>query len=82
MTVPNIMEIISSDLRCPCCGHKMIAQVDKGRNVRAITLDRVHNDRGYVRGNVEIICWTCNVRKRDMTAADLRQLAEYVERHA
>jgi hypothetical protein len=79
MTVPNILALIADDMRCPCCTVKMVAQVERGRHPHAVSIDRVDNDLGYVRGNVAIICFTCNSRKKDMSVHDIRLLLRYVE---
>jgi hypothetical protein len=81
MTVANVLALIPDDMRCPCCRRKMTAEVEKGKHPHSISLDRVDNDLGYVRGNVAVICSTCNSRKKDMSIHDLRLILRYVERH-
>ncbi len=43
------------------------------------SLDRVHPDRGYVRGNVAVMSRTANRMKQNATPEVLRRLADFVE---
>jgi hypothetical protein len=79
LSVANIHAMIENDMTCPVCSVEMTAVVEKGKQPTAISLDRVRNNRGYVEGNVRVICAKCNTRKRDMTADDLRQILTYIE---
>lgn len=81
MTIHNILALVPKDMRCPCCAKKMVARVEQGKHPHSITLDRVNNHHGYIQGNVQVICATCNTRKRDMTVDDLQTLIRYIERH-
>ena len=81
VTTENILLLIPDDMRCPCCKVKMVARVERGRDVRSISLDRVDNDKGYVEGNVAVICAMCNLRKKDMNVHDLRLIVKYIESH-
>jgi len=42
------------------------------------SLDRINPKRGYVRGNIRVICWLENNRKRDAGAQTILRLAQYV----
>lgn len=77
----TVLAMIPADMRCPCCSRKMVARVERGKDLRSISLDRVNNDLGYVAGNVAIICSECNIRKRDMSVHELRLLVRYIENH-
>jgi hypothetical protein len=43
------------------------------------TLDRIDNDRSYIRGNVAVISWRANQLKRDGSLADFRAIVAYME---
>lgn len=81
ISVAGLMALLDPEMKCPCCKARMVARVEKGKHPRSISLDRVDNDRGYVAGNVAIICSTCNSRKKDMSIHDLRLIVRYVENH-
>lgn len=44
------------------------------------SVDRKDNSKGYVRGNTFIISWRANRIKNDATAAELRAIANYVDK--
>ncbi len=56
--------------------------VGPGRNPRAPSLDRIDSSRGYVSGNVQIVCWAYNRFKEklsDETAVKLlKEMAQCV----
>lgn len=68
--------------KCPCCGIQLDYSVVVGGSTnpkpRGPSLDRIDPTKGYVRGNVEIICWRCNALKRDATLKELRMLVAYM----
>jgi hypothetical protein len=59
---------------CDCCGRAF----DNSKRATAASLDRLRPSVGYVRGNVFVLCWTCNRRKQDSTAADLEAIAAWM----
>lgn len=76
---------------CPCCDIKMT--IEQGakekrktregkfyiRDQTKMSIDRVDNTKGYVKGNVAIICWRCNQLKADATAQELRRIADWMD---
>ena len=67
---------------CPCCGTKLDYSFS-GNGKRAIingpSLDRVDTTKGYILGNVEIICWRCNALKRDAILPELEAIVAYMK---
>ena len=45
------------------------------------TLERVDNSKGYIKGNVAIICWRCNHIKNDATIEDFKNIIKYMRNH-
>lgn len=71
ITVPEI---------CPVLGLKL--EVGAGTaSESSPTLDRIHQDRGYVPGNVAVISGRANRLKDDATYEEMLLLVSYVERH-
>ena len=51
-------------LTCPICGKEMRHKYGTPRqSADSPTLDRIDNDKGYVKGNIQVICQSCNARK-------------------
>ena len=66
--------------RCPLLGVKLRVadgQVDDN----SPTLDRIIPWLGYVRGNVVVVSWRANRIKNDASAAELRQIADWLDKH-
>ena len=61
---------------CACCGDRIDYSDEAG--LKSPSFDRVNNAKGYVRGNVQIICKECNRRKGDLTPELLIRLQTYL----
>jgi hypothetical protein len=64
---------------CPCCSSTLLQGVSRTAPT-APSLDRLDNSRGYVPGNVWVICFRCNALKGDSTPQELRRIADAVDR--
>jgi len=63
---------------CPILGIPL--QKGEGRREDySPSIDRVHNDRGYVKGNVAIISWKANKMKSDLSLETTKSLVKYME---
>jgi hypothetical protein len=70
---------------CPICGVKFDWCGNKGRTLsNSPSLDRLNNGKELNIGNIDIICYRCNVSKRDRTLDELviwnQQCIDYVKR--
>lgn len=67
---------------CPAIGIPIEATVQgrRGFHPNSPSIDRVVPELGYVKGNICVISNKANWIKRDATAAELRAIADYVER--
>lgn len=65
---------------CPCCSVTLDYSVGRPRELRPSTpsLDRVDCTKGYVVDNVAVICWRCNMLKRDALLSELENIVEYM----
>lgn len=63
---------------CPCCKSVFDYTPDGSDNRKGPSLDRFDNSKGYVKGNVRIICESCNSKKSNMNEADLLMLLAYI----
>ena len=70
--------------RCASCRMILDYNVysrDNPLRSRSPSLDRCDNARGYVVGNVYVVCLRCNRLKNDASLEELRNILAYVEDH-
>ena len=58
-TENKLKEMFETCGDCPDCNEKMLI-ISKGPDGRLASLDRTDNSRGYIEGNVRVICHLCN----------------------
>lgn len=73
----DLHDIIIPEL-CPVFGVKLIRSRDK-KSPYSATLDRIDNTKGYVKGNVQVICARANTMKNDSTLEELEKLYLYMK---
>ena len=63
---------------CPCFGHKLeyIQHLMKDR-LKAPSLDRIDNQKGYVKGNVRVVSFRANRIKSDFSSEDLGKIGSW-----
>ena len=79
--VVHLKELASTiPTTCPCCNTCFTYEVAdvKNRNTSP-SFDRVDNNKGYIKGNVVIICNRCNSLKKDGTIADFENIIRYIK---
>jgi len=75
--------ITASDIivgeKCQCCGIKYDFSPAGGRKRNtAASLDRFDSTKGYVPGNVNVICWKCNWVKSNSTLESLETVIRWM----
>lgn len=63
---------------CPVFGFKLQVS-DKASCPESISIDRLIPEKGYVKGNIQIISWRANDIKGNATPEELRKVADYIE---
>ena len=71
------VEDIPIHSHCPISG-KELTKGD-GYDPNAMSLDRVDNSLGYVKGNVQVISRIMNLKKSNMTIDDLNNIINYIK---
>jgi hypothetical protein len=71
--------------QCPILGIKIIKQwglSEQNNQSRANnpTLDRINSQKGYIKGNVEVISYRANILKKDGTSLEHMQIAKYIKK--
>lgn len=64
---------------CQLCSKKLNYSFIKGTRPDGPSIDRVIPIRGYVSGNIAILCNACNVKKGAATADEHRRIADFIE---
>ena len=66
--------------RCNLSGQNFIyKQGTKGnRNIYAPSIDRIDSRKGYVPGNIMIVCWAVNCMKNDMSLYQFKRMCARV----
>lgn len=64
---------------CPILGIPLCTS-DGRADDASPSLDRLDNTKGYVPGNVNVISWKANQIKSNATVAELRAIADWMER--
>jgi hypothetical protein len=69
---------------CEMCGTTLNTEVKRSLAMsnNAWTLDRVDNSKGYVEGNIGVLCRRCNYVKFSITALQAEQLHAYLKAKA
>ena len=62
---------------CACCNIEMGSEKVNGKS-RWPSVDRVDPKKGYIRGNIKIICYRCNVLKSDGQIEEFEAIARYM----
>jgi len=65
---------------CPCCGTPW-SNGDAGGAPNRVTIDRLVPGGSYKdASNLRILCGRCNAAKGDLTAPELRRIADWIDR--
>lgn len=68
--------LASPPANCSCCANTLEYAAIK--TPRSPTIDRIHNDFGYITGNVAVICFRCNLLKKNGTEFEFEQILAYM----
>lgn len=64
---------------CPVLGLKLFQGGGKGRNPNSPSVDRVDNEKGYIKDNIRIISNRANSLKSDATVDELTKIIFYMK---
>lgn len=78
--------IVSAPSSCEACGTAFEPTTPNPNgghviNLRALSIDRVDNTKGYTLDNVGYLCFGCNAIKKTATVDELKAIVAYIERH-
>lgn len=61
------------DGRCNITNIKMTYLRGVNRNLTNISIDRIDSARGYIKGNIQLVCHWANLAKTDLTSEDFKE---------
>jgi hypothetical protein len=81
-TVGMLRAWLRRQTHCECCAvaFDVSYKLDGQKKNNSPSVDRILPARGYVMGNVALICWRCNNLKRDATAEELECVAAWIRK--
>lgn len=80
LVVADLPEVPS---HCPCCNVKLVRGVGKSSvQQNSPALDRIKPVNGYVKGNVQWLCFRCNRFKSDASPEEIMRLAVFMNKEA
>ena len=74
LTVEDVQEAWPKDNKCPVLG----VRLDSGGIMASASVDRIDNDVGYVKGNIQIISHRANTMKSSSSPDELIKFALWV----
>jgi len=78
LSVAHVLEIAPT--HCPVLGVELIYSGDGGRgNPHTCSLDRIEPEKGYVKGNVQVISQLANMMKSSATTSQLVMFAGWIQ---
>lgn len=80
-TVEYLMKRLEENPNCECCKVPLDIGFKEDRKFHdnSPSIDRVDSTKGYIKGNVAILCWRCNKHKQDSTSEELRIIADFMD---
>lgn len=73
----RVAEMLCSQKACSCC--KRALDFSGENKKMSPSFDKVVPSLGYTKENTAILCYECNTRKNNSTAADLRMIADFID---
>lgn len=66
---------------CALSGIKMTYELQNGRTSTNVSIDRIDQSKGYVTGNVQLVCMACNQIKSDLSEDEMYQFCKKIVEH-
>jgi hypothetical protein len=86
INIDHVMKLlVEQDGKCSYTGWEMEFTRGgdlHGCNPMGCTIDRIDSTKGYVKGNVHLVCWIVNKTKSDLTSEQFLTICESVFKNA
>ena len=66
---------------CALSGIQMTYELQNGRTPTNVSIDKIDRTKGYVTGNVQLVCMACNQMKSDLSEEEMYQFCKKIVEH-
>ena len=66
---------------CALSGIKMTYELQNGRTPTNVSIDKIDRTKGYVTGNIQLVCMACNQMKSDLSEDEMYQFCKKIVEH-
>lgn len=66
---------------CALSGIKMTYELQNGRTPTNVSIDKIDHTKGYIAGNVQLVCMACNQIKSDLSEEEMYQFCKKIVEH-
>ena len=63
---------------CNLSGIPMTFELKTGRIPTNVSIDKIDKDKGYIKGNIQLVCMACNQIKSDMSELEMYQFCKCI----
>lgn len=82
ITLEDIKNLwFAQDGICALSGIKMTYELQNGRTPTNVSIDKIDHAKGYVTGNVQLVCMACNQIKSDLSEEEMYQFCKKIVEH-
>lgn len=82
ITLDDIKNLwVAQDGTCALSGIKMTYELQNGRTPTNVSIDKIDHTKGYVTGNIQLVCMACNQIKSDLSEEEMYQFCKKIVEH-
>lgn len=67
--------------KCAISGIEMTYELNKGRTHTNVSIDKIDRTKGYIIGNIQLVCMACNQIKSDMSEENMYYFCKSIVEH-
>ena len=81
-TITHIKKWLKHQPRCECCNVEFDIgpKLDGRVHADSPSIDRFYPEKGYVEGNMYLLCWACNKAKGDADLERMRMITDWMDK--
>lgn len=71
LTVKDLLDLYNKQNGKCALTNEKLELINNNYNLKGLSVDRINSSKGYVNGNMQLVCWAVNQMKFDMTQEEL-----------